>query len=836
MLEPIKTNKRILTDRTLKINTTPDLWIVAGVSFILLISPIKHSFFWALGTGGSLWFIFYLIGVKYPQGHLWYLLKHLYYHFFNKKALLVSSFDGEHSREELPFSINEAETDKDSSERLDKDDEYEMYNLHSLQDDLPYKDIWEVELSSGQKLAVLEHWDDSLSCSFSLGGIDLGGLGGVEELAGLREALQIFLENRSSDYHYEIWRSVCSNYNLEIAEYAKTPEQNPVLKQLYPFHNLRVETYKKAASDRLIKKVSIIFTIQYHPQYENSLDKDFVGEFVKKFTLNKSKIASRIKRKTQENVDKLIREALSIVDTFPTKNYFLLEPLDGKRLLFALYEYFNKETSQKSNIEPPEFFDYQDYKQSLTTEYKRRTEEIEKSFKLGMLDCLEKEKAIAEVNAKIEFRQTRNLSVLNMICNSDIDRSENDCIFMDGYYHKFVTYTQHARHSLFAELCTEVFIQNFNDYDVIMKFWQLDTEREVRNLEWRSTLKEMLSKKSNGRWNKRAVQELKDMEELSQKLQVTDAKMYKVCLLIRVSGQNKEEVNENIKTIIEKFKSVGGCKAKEDLAGAYDVFIDHVPLYVKPTPRALKVDGEQLADMLPLYKTFNGFGKPYLFFKNINDELVPYNPLQAQVPHKLISGKSGMGKSFNISNILAHIFCKHSDTRLTIVDKSGAYEGIVKILGGNMINFWGKAQGRRSFVLNPFHLNNPEEFLSRYNYIYSLLEIMWANEKIKGTVRFNDLEGSVVDTVLKFICKRWMKRYNANKKTLRPTLTDFYYVLTNKNLLHQLLKQNGADPEFYRIIIERLKAKVKKWVGRNTELGWFFDGQSTVNLFADTTQ
>lgn len=835
------TTKKIMSDKVGGIFLW-DAITILGINFFLFVC----------GFGGSLWNRIqiipcllaamwggvYFLRIKYGKQSLFYFAEHIYLHLFDKEKLFVSSHPADRNRIETDFDIDDTYTTWKMKE-LTATEKKHLSELTSLQDKLPYRDILS-ENKHGNNIGVLRNWDGSISCTMLLGGIDLLTECSTEdELVALRDMLNVFFENRKTNFKYVLQYSVNSNYHRELSVYKKVDEG--ALDDLKNLHEIRSEYINEEIRAGEIRKINIFLTIQYSGQ-ENFLKKDVLFDLAKSITFKTKKIVQKKADAEQVKINTLLKEAFSVADSF--KGYFLCKYLTADDLLFYAYEFFNKNMANNPNIPVPNFHNYQEYKEDIIKTYKENKKKINRLYRDEEISKPERNEALETLKLEMEFNTKKHLSVLDMICCQDIDRSDLDVIQLDGYYHKYITYMMHPDTEHLSQLYMDVLMQDFNDYDVFLKFWPLDKTMEIAWLKFRGNIKGLVSNFSIFGKKKEQSNDADDIQKKQEKdflnfyrlkLMTTNLQKYQMGLVVRVSAKTKEEVEEKARKIEFSFHSIAGCNAREDKAGIFRILTDNVPFYVKKTKRDLSTDSEQLADMLPVYKKYNGYGKEsILFYKNSNQELVPVNPYYAEPPHILLAGGSGSGKSFNVNYILDHIYVKHPQAHTVIVDRSGAYEGYVESLNGNMINFW---DGQSNFVFNPFELSSPEELFDKKKgkkrFILGFLETLWGDEGDNGLIKLDKYTKELIDIILCEVVAQKEKELKAEGKPwVSPTISDFYNVIIadEGKEVDRILSKHNHDIGLFREAKTHLKIMVKDTI-EGTEIGKYFDGQSTVKLF-----
>jgi conjugal transfer ATP-binding protein TraC len=273
-----------------------------------------------------------------------------------------------------------------------------------------------------------------------------------------------------------------------------------------------------------------------------------------------------------------------------------------------------------------------------------------------------------------------------------------------------------------------------------------------------------------------------------------------------LSDPSPEVVREKARAVMGAIDRLGVEMIEED-ALALNIYLQSLPMMYHPESdkglkRAFTMMSSNVADMLPLYGSFQGTPTPEVLLQNRRGELVFFSPFDSDVaPHMVVTGVSGAGKSFMMNYTLAS--AARRGAHIIIIDKGNSYKNLCEILGGQYVVF----DPNRPLRINP--IGRAEEMdKERLIFVKAVLAEMCAQgeEPIRKEER-TILENSILRAV-------------AQKKTGEVFLSDVY---------RALLEEARIGPRSLAQELDRLVLSLKPFVGNGAYAG-FFDGPSQIDF------
>jgi conjugal transfer ATP-binding protein TraC len=273
-----------------------------------------------------------------------------------------------------------------------------------------------------------------------------------------------------------------------------------------------------------------------------------------------------------------------------------------------------------------------------------------------------------------------------------------------------------------------------------------------------------------------------------------------------LSDPSPELVREKARAVMGAIDRLGVEMIEEDALGL-NIFLQSLPMMYHPESdkglkRAFTMMSSNVADMLPLYGSYQGTSTPDVLLQNRRGELVFFSPFDSDVaPHTVVTGVSGAGKSFMMNYTLAS--ASRRGAHVIIIDKGNSYKNLCEIMGGQYVVF----DPNRPLRINP--IGRAEEMdKERLIFVKAVLAEMCAQgeEPIRKEER-TILENAVIRAV-------------EAKKTGEVILSDVY---------RALLEQVKTGPRSLGRDMDRLVLSLKPFVGNGAYAG-FFDGPSEIDF------
>jgi conjugal transfer ATP-binding protein TraC len=275
---------------------------------------------------------------------------------------------------------------------------------------------------------------------------------------------------------------------------------------------------------------------------------------------------------------------------------------------------------------------------------------------------------------------------------------------------------------------------------------------------------------------------------------------------IILSASTALEVREKARAALGAVDRLGIEMIEEDALGL-SLYLQCLPLMYHPQSdrglkRAFTMISSSVADLVPLYGSFQGTRTPDVLLQNRRGELVFFSPFDSDVaPHMVVTGVSGAGKSFLMNYALAS--AARRGAHVIILDKGHSYRNLCELLGGQYVVF----DPNRPLRINP--IGRAEEMdKERLLVVKDLLSEMVAQgedpvRKEERTV----LENSILRAV-------------AQKKSGEVFLSDVY---------RALLEEARSGPRSLAQDLDRLVLSLKPFVGNGAYSG-YFDGPSEIDF------
>lgn len=273
-----------------------------------------------------------------------------------------------------------------------------------------------------------------------------------------------------------------------------------------------------------------------------------------------------------------------------------------------------------------------------------------------------------------------------------------------------------------------------------------------------------------------------------------------------ISDGTAEAVREKSRAVISATDRLGIEMVEEDAYGL-TLFLQSLPMMYHPRSdgamkRSFVVMSSNVADMLPVFGSFQGTRTPEVLLQNRRGELIFFSPFDSDVaPHMVVTGVSGAGKSFTMNYALASAAKRGG--HVIILDKGNSYKNLCELLGGQYVVF----DPNRPLRINP--IGRAEDMdKERLLFVKDILSEMCAQgeEPIRKEER-TILENAVTRAV------EW-------KKTGEVILSDVY---------RALLEEVKAGPRSLGRDLDRLTLSLKPFVGNGSYAG-FFDGPNQIDF------
>ncbi|HLY74471.1 MAG TPA: TraC family protein, partial [Planctomycetota bacterium] len=265
-----------------------------------------------------------------------------------------------------------------------------------------------------------------------------------------------------------------------------------------------------------------------------------------------------------------------------------------------------------------------------------------------------------------------------------------------------------------------------------------------------------------------------------------------------LSDPSPELVREKARAVMGAIDRLGVEMIEEDALGL-NIYLQSLPMMYHPESdkglkRAFTMMSSNVADMLPLYGSYQGTRTPDVLLQNRRGELVFFSPFDSDVaPHTVVTGVSGAGKSFMMNYTLASAFRRGA--HVIIIDKGNSYKNLCELMGGQYVVF----DPNRPLRINP--VGRAEDMdKERLIFVKSVLSEMCA----QGEEPIRKEERTILENAI-------LRAVEA-KKTGEVILSDVY---------RALLEEVKTGPRSLGRDMDRLVLSLKPFVGNGAYAGFF---------------
>jgi conjugal transfer ATP-binding protein TraC len=275
---------------------------------------------------------------------------------------------------------------------------------------------------------------------------------------------------------------------------------------------------------------------------------------------------------------------------------------------------------------------------------------------------------------------------------------------------------------------------------------------------------------------------------------------------VLLSDASADVVREKARAVVGATDRLGIDMVEED-AYALSIYLQSLPMMYHPESdkglrRAFVMMSGNLADMLPLYGSYQGTRTPEVLLQNRRGELIFFSPFDSDVaPHVVVTGVSGAGKSFMMNYTLAS--ATRSGAHVIILDKGNSYKNLCELLGGQYVVF----DPNRPLRINPI---GRAEDMDKERLL--LAKAILAEMCAQGEDPIRKEERTVLENAI--------LRAVAQKKTGEVFLSDVY---------RALLEEARTGPRSLAQDLDRLVLSLKPFVGNGSYAG-FFDGPNQIDF------
>jgi conjugal transfer ATP-binding protein TraC len=229
---------------------------------------------------------------------------------------------------------------------------------------------------------------------------------------------------------------------------------------------------------------------------------------------------------------------------------------------------------------------------------------------------------------------------------------------------------------------------------------------------------------------------LQDIEELLNDVVKNGEKIFTFSMTVVLRSTDEDELDAQVSHVLQVLREVGGAEGFAETYAAFEIFASVGFPNARSRERTKKIKSSNLADLLPLFGSWNGVNKPSVLLRNRMGGLFKFDPFaDFSNANQIISGGSGAGKS-HLTNIMIGQMLSQNP-KVFILDVGGSYQKTCELLDGQYIPL-SMASGIR---INPF--DRPEGTSvtdEKIKFLVALVQIMTKEEDQKSIGKLEKAE------------------------------------------------------------------------------------------------
>lgn len=328
--------------------------------------------------------------------------------------------------------------------------------------------------------------------------------------------------------------------------------------------------------------------------------------------------------------------------------------------------------------------------------------------------------------------------------------------------------------------CNGTFLNPPFEFKSSVKINVVNQKKVLSKLKNKSLRKSILSELAV-RKNYEAEASLEEIDDLLSDNAQNGTKLLNYSFNIHVTDTTKKGLDYKTDQILNILRNLE--EGSQGIVEEYDqlnLFLNHLPGLTKETIRNHLVTSKNAADMLPVYKNWEGTDHPKQIFFNRNHGLLPLDLFDDSLQgyNAIIFGSTGSGKSFT-ANYLLQSFLSQGKS-VTIIDIGGSYKKLVSLFDGEYFEI------NNNISLNPFYEPTDIKIEKdiKIGVLSTIIESMISEDK-----GCDASEKAIIDEAL-------TQLYNKTKNT--PILSEY------EEELHKLKDNTKFSNDKINSIVERL--------------------------------
>lgn len=192
--------------------------------------------------------------------------------------------------------------------------------------------------------------------------------------------------------------------------------------------------------------------------------------------------------------------------------------------------------------------------------------------------------------------------------------------------------------------------------------------------------------------------------EMLERVQNNDEKVFYVSILLMLSGNTLEELEENTEILIGQARSYN-CQAQTFDYQQRDAFKVIMPMGISPkdklyVERALPTTSASIFIPFTSQELFQEGGF-YLGINQISRNMIVCDRTKLKTPSGFVLGSSGSGKSFKCKETMLSILLSDDETGLMIIDPENEYKVLALAFGGTILTLSASSET----YINPMDMN-----------------------------------------------------------------------------------------------------------------------------------
>ena len=369
------------------------------------------------------------------------------------------------------------------------------------------------------------------------------------------------------------------------------------------------------------------------------------------------------------------------------------------------------------------------------------------------------------------------------LVNTDI-KINKDNLYINGKYARIITFKANREPEKVNPKSIK-YLLGFKDkrnlklnfeYDLVVNFRMLNKQEQKGKLEnqrsWARTNKKKPSWFGGG-VKKEIEKKEKDLDKLLEKLTSGKENIFKTEILIVVKANSKDKLKENTDQMVKNIRQMEGSDGYKESFANFKLYKNTLAGNCNlANHRNFKFRTSYFVDLLPVFGSIKGEGKPLMLFRNKYDSITYFNPINNKYKKKnaIVVGATGSGKSFVMNMINLNLLA--FDPVITIIDKGGSYKKFVELFGGDHFEVSFDDKGQSNYRINPFDVDIVKD---KDIYYSTLIQRM---VKEKGQDITNNDKIIIEESISALL----------NKDIDNPIISDFVREIGNLEFNNQKLK------------------------------------------------